>query len=139
MATTVYKVEELLLDDGRTITCKPANIRVLRKGNEMIAKLGETETNDDGIRELLDIVCLCLKREHPDFEVVKEEDGVTTKTTNYELLEELFDLETVFKVIEIFLGIKLNDPKLVEAAAQMAMLREQVEVEASGKTSTSQS
>lgn len=129
MATTVYEVQELVLDDGSTtITCKPANIKVMRKGNELLAKLGEVEGNDEGIERLLDIVCLCLKREHPEFETDElDEKGKKTgsKITNYELMEELFDMDTMFKVIELFLGVKLNDPKLLEAAAQAALLKEQ--------------
>lgn len=124
MATAVYEVQELLLDDGTTVTCKPANIKVLRKGNELLAKLGDVEDNDDGIKKLLDIVCLCLKRQRSDFEVAETgDDGEPTgKTvTNYDLMEELFDMDTMFKVIEIFLGVKLNDPKLLEAAAKAAL------------------
>lgn len=122
MATSVYEVQELILDDGTTVTCKPANIKVLRKGNELLANLSDVEDNDEGIQKLLDIVCLCLKRQRPEFERV-DEDGKTV--TNYELMEELFDMDTMFKVIEIFLGVKLNDPKLLEAAAQMALAQEE--------------
>lgn len=130
MATTVYEVQELILDDGTTITCKPANIKVMRKGNEMVLNLGQSQDDDEGLRRLLDIVALCTKRERPEFEVDEvDDDGKPTgkKVTNYELMEELFDMDTVFKVIELFLGIKLNDPKLMEAAAQVAMLRAQEE------------
>lgn len=133
MATTVYEVQELVLDDGTTVTCKPANIKVMRKGNELLAKLGESEDNDDGINRLLDIVCLCTKRERPEFEIDElDDEGEKTgrRVTNYELMEELFDMETVFKVIELDLGVKLNDPKLLEAAAQMALLKAQEEEEA---------
>lgn len=128
MATQVYEVQELVLDDGSTVTCKPANIKVMRKGNELLNQLGDVEDNDDGIRKFLDIVCLCLKRQRPEFEKqvsVENEDGSVTQknVTDYELLEELFDMDTVFKVIEIFLGVKLNDPKLLEKAAELAALQ----------------
>jgi hypothetical protein len=127
MATTVYTVEEYALEDGTTITLKPANIKVMRKGQELIGTLSDAEDNDDGINKLLDIVCLCLKRQRPDFEHEVEVDGVKKTVPNYDLLEELFDLDTVFKVIEVYLGVKLNDPKLLEAAAKAAVLNEQAE------------
>lgn len=130
MATTVYDVQELVLQDGSTVTCKPANIKVMRKGTEMLSQLGEAEDNDDGINRLLDIVCLCTKRERPEFETDEVDDeGEKTgkKVPNYEVMEELFDMDTVFKVIELYLGVKLNDPKLLEAATQMALAREQEE------------
>lgn len=131
MATTVYEVVELELEDGSTVTCKPANIKVLRKGNELIANLGSSEDDEDGIRSLLDIVFLCLKRQREDFAL---EDG----KPNYDHMEELFDMETIFKVIEVYLGIKLNDPKLLETAAAMALLQQQEKERQSGETSTSQ-
>jgi hypothetical protein len=140
MATTVYEVKELLLDDGTTITCKPAVIAVNRKGHEMLAHLDEVADNDEGIKKLLDIVCLCLKRQRPEFEVevdatddkgevIKNDKGKATKVkqTNYELMENIFDLETMFKVIEIYLGVKLNDPNLIEAAAKMALIHAEQE------------
>lgn len=135
MATTVYDVEELILQDGSTITCKPANIKVMRKGQELLSKLSEAEDDDEGIDRLLDIVCLCTKRERPEFEVEvlvdpEDEDKGKKRVTNYDLMTELFDMETVFKVIELDLGIKLNDPKMLEAAAQMALLKEQAADEA---------
>jgi len=136
MATTVYEVQELVLDDNSTITCKPANIKVTRKGNELLAKLGEVDDNDEGVHALLDIVCLCLKRQREDFETDEiGDDGEKTgrKVTNYELLEELFDYDTMFKVIEIFLGVKLNDPKLVEQAMELAAAQ-QVAAEQDGQS-----
>lgn len=135
MATTVYEVHELILDDGTSVTCKPANIKVTRKGNELLAKLGDVEDNDEGVHKLLDIVTLCLKRQRADFEIDEvNDDGEKTgrKVTNYELLEELFDYDTMFKVIEIFLGVKLNDPKMLEAAMELAAL-EQKEAESAGQ------
>jgi hypothetical protein len=132
MANTVYTVEEYELQDGSLVTLKPANIAVSRKGHEMIGKLGdrpepvegeEPEEYDD-IHQLLDIVCLCLKRQRPEFETT---DDKGKKVTNYEVMEDLFDLDTAFKVIEVYLGVKLNDPKLLEAAMQLAMATEEVE------------
>lgn len=141
MATTVYEVQELILDDGSTITCKPANIAVTRKGNELLSKLGDAEDDEEGIYKLLDIVALCTKRQRPDFvkdEVNDEGEKTGKKVTDYELLEELFDYETMFKVIEIFLGVKLNDPKLLEAAMEMAQAQAAAEAESPGTNSTSQ-
>jgi hypothetical protein len=127
MATQVYSVEEVQLDDGSTVTLKPANIKVMRKGQEMINGLADVEDDDEGLRRLLDIVCLCLKRERPEFEaeVTVEEEGdegkttVKKKATNYELMEELFNMPLIFQVIHSYLGINLADPKLAEAALKM--------------------
>lgn len=128
MATEVYKVEEMMLDDGSTVTLKPANIKVMRKGQEMIMNLGEAEDDEAGLRRLLDIVCLCLKRERPEFEVEvdeKDEDAegnattVKRRVTNYDLMEELFNMPLIFQVIKSYLGIDLADPKLLEVATKL--------------------
>jgi hypothetical protein len=127
MATTVYEVSELVLQDGTSVLCKPANIKVMRKGTELLTNSVETESDDDGIDRLLDIVAVCLKNQRPEFEHEVEVEGVRKKETNYELMYELFDMDTVFEIIHKFLGIKLNDPKLLETAAQMALLQAQQE------------
>jgi len=140
MANTVYTVEEYELQDGTLVTLKPANIAVSRKGHELISKLGETEETDDGIQKLLDIICLCLKRQRPEFETEEVNDkGEKTgkKVTNYEVMEEVFDLDTAFKVIEIYLGVKLNDPKLLELAAEQAMMEQAARAQAEAESSTS--
>lgn len=135
MATTVYEVKEYILDDGSVITCKPANIKVMRKGTEMLKHLGDPleeegeelsdeEKEQKALNRLMDIVCLCLKGQRPDFETENDEGK---KTTNYDLLEELFDSETMFKVIEMYLGVKLNDPKMMEAALKEMLRQEELE------------
>jgi len=45
-------------------------------------------------------------------------------------MEELFDLDTAFKVIEVYLGVKLNDPKLLEMAAEAAMIEQAARAQA---------
>ena len=156
MATAVYEIRELVLQDGSTVSCKPAPISILRKGNKMLSVMdniddiedpnGELTDDDKGVRKVLEIVAVCLKAQRPDFykqEEVENPDGSVTKRTvvHYELMEDLFDLDTMFKVIELELGWKLNDPNLVEAATQLALLKQQDEErqkESSGTTSTSQ-
>lgn len=126
MATTVYEVQELTLDDGSTVTCKPASIKVMRKGHEMITQFGESKTDEDGLHRFLDLVCLCLKRQRPDFETDElNDEGEKTgrKVTNYDLMEDLFDYDTMFKVIHLYLGVNFADPKLLEAAAELAAVQ----------------
>jgi hypothetical protein len=98
----------------------------------MLGKLGDPapETDEEAIHRLLDIVCLCVKKQRPDFEKEVEEDGVKKIVVDYDLMEELFDIEQVWYVIEKDLGVKLNDPNLLaetaaNAAKLMAMNEEQ--------------
>jgi hypothetical protein len=134
MANEIYEVEELKLDDGSVVTLKPSPIKVLRRGTQMVTELGShtdenveaAEAEENAIHDLLDIVALCLKKQRPDFEhEVELENGTKRMVTNYELMEDLFNLPDMFYVIEKDLGVKLNDPKLLEeTAAQVALMAE---------------
>lgn len=117
MANSIYEVIEVPLQDGTTVELKPASIALLKKGNKELERLwgGEAESTDDTLDILLDICVVLLKRQRP--ELADPESGK-------ELAEELFDLDTVYKVIEVFLGVKLNDPKLMEAALRANQTQE---------------
>jgi hypothetical protein len=126
MANEVYKVEEVTLDDGSKVLVKPSPIKILRKGTQMITELGRPDSEEEAIHSLLDIVCLCLKKQRPDFEKEEDqEDGSKRTVTNYDLMEEIFDIDTVFYVIEKDLGVKLNDPKLMEITQEQVEAMEE--------------
>jgi hypothetical protein len=74
-----------------------------------LQKLGEIDDRRPGratLDILLDVCVTLLKKQRPEL-------------IDREVAEELFDLETVYKVIEVMLGVKLNDPKLLEAAMRI--------------------
>ena len=112
MATqNIYEVVEVPLQDGSTVELKPASIKLLKAGNKQLERLGGAKDTDETLDILLDVCTVLLKRQRP--ELADPENGK-------ELAEDLFDLETVYKVIEVMLGVKLNDPALVEAALRAA-------------------
>lgn len=111
MAKTVYTTEEIELQDGTEVTLKPATIKVLRKFMKMLNEMtnlkpneedGEDDLEDRSIELLLKMAGLLLEREIP--EKVKQKGW----------LEETLDMPTVYKVIEVCGGVKLNDPKMLE-------------------------
>jgi hypothetical protein len=106
---SVYETVVLPLQDGSTIECKPASIKLLKAGNKELERLGEAEETDETIDILLDVVIVLLAKQRPD---LAAEGGK-------ELAEDLFDMDTVYRVIEVFLGVKLNDPNLIEAALRL--------------------
>jgi hypothetical protein len=105
--TSIYEVVTIPLQDGSTVELKPASIKLLKAGNKQLERLGEVKDTDETLDVLLDTCIVLLKRQRP--ELADPEAGKA-------LAEDLFDLETVYKVIEVMLGVKLNDPKLIEAA-----------------------
>jgi hypothetical protein len=112
MATKVYTTEEVELQDGTEVTLRPLPIKPLRKFMTKLSKLGQTEDGkplgeDESLDQLFDLALVCLER------------NKATAHFDREQLEDILDLPTIYKVIEICGGVKLNDPKLLELASQM--------------------
>lgn len=113
MATTVYTTEEVQLQDGSTVTLKPLVIKALRKFMKIMESFGEAENDDESFEILLDASAVCLKGERPEFWDDKE-------NKHSEAYEDVADMPTIYKVIDVCGGIKLNDPNLL-AMAQEAL------------------
>lgn len=110
-ATNIYETVTVALQDGSTVDLKPASIKLLKAGNRELEKLGEAKDTEETLDVLLKTCIVLLKKQRPE---------LADPETGYSLAEDLFDLDTVYKVIEVMLGVKLNDPKMVEAALRAA-------------------
>jgi hypothetical protein len=111
----IYEVIEVRLQDDTTVELRPASIAVLKKGQKELDRLQDAKDSDETLDILLDVCIALLKKQRPE---------LADKDTGKELAEELFDLDTVYKVIEVFLGVKLNDPKLIESAMRAIQAQE---------------
>jgi hypothetical protein len=115
MAKTVFNVESIELLDGTVVELKPLNIRKMKEFQIRFAELqNETEKeNKDGensfLDGLLELTGICLKGPAPELASDKEK------------LEDTLDLESIYRIIEVSTGIKLNDPNLVQAVAASLM------------------
>jgi hypothetical protein len=106
MATSVYEVVEVELLDGSSVSMKPLKISLLRDFMKEFQKISDPKIAEDNVKSmdlLLDCAVIAMKQYNPE---------LATK----EQLEELIDLPTVYKVIEVAAGIKLNDPNALAAA-----------------------
>ena len=106
MATSVYEVVEVELLDGSNISMKPLKISLLRDFMKEFQKISDPKIAEDNIKSmdlLLSCATIAMKQYSPE---------LATK----EQLEEIMDLPTVYKVIEVAAGIKLNDPNALAAA-----------------------
>ena len=106
MATAVYEIVEIELMDGSTISMRPLKISLLRDFMKEFQKISDEKIAEDNIKSmnlLLDCAVIAMKQYKPD---------LATK----EALEEVIDLPSIYKVIEIAAGIKLNDPNALAAA-----------------------
>ena len=106
MATSVYEVVEVELMDGSKISMRPLKISLLRDFMKEFQKIGDEDIAEDNIKSmdlLLDCAVIAMKQYNP---------GLASK----EQMEEVIDLPTVYKIIEVASGIKLNDPNALAAA-----------------------
>jgi hypothetical protein len=106
MATSVYDTVEVELMDGTALTMRPLKISLLRDFMKEFQKLGDEKISEDNIKSmdlLLNCAVIAMKQYNPDF-------------ADKAKLEEIIDLPTIYKVIEVASGVKLNDPNALAAA-----------------------
>ena len=104
MATTVYDVEEIQLQNGVNVKLKPLTIKELRKFMAAIAKTAEVTTEDETLTILIDACAVALEKQIPD--LVKDRDA----------FEDVLDVPTINRILEVCGGIKMDDPNLLAAA-----------------------
>ena len=127
IAKTVYSSELISLQDGTEVRLVPLAIGRLRRFMDAWGEFANISQDNDDNYAAFSIYVACsgvaLERdlkEKKGFEKtfeVDEETGKTVPTAEYrEYLEDVLDMETIFRIVEICGGINLNDPKLQELA-----------------------
>jgi phosphohistidine swiveling domain-containing protein len=104
LATTVYNVEEITLQNGVTVKLKPLTIKELRKFMVVIQKTADVTTEDETLTILIEACAVALEKQLPD--LVKDVDS----------FEDVLDVPTINRILEICGGIKMDDPNLLAAA-----------------------
>ena len=104
MATTVYDVEEIQLQNGATVKLKPLTIKELRKFMAAISKTAEVTTEDETLTILIDACAVALEKQLPEL------------VADREAFEDVLDVPTINRILEICGGIKMDDPNLLAAA-----------------------
>ena len=106
MATSVYEIVEVELIDGTKVSMRPLKISLLRDFMKEFQKIGDEKVAEDNIESmnvLLNCAVIAMKQYNEE---------LATK----EKLEDIVDLPTVYKIIEVAAGIRLNDPNALAAA-----------------------
>lgn len=104
MATTVYDVEEIQLQNGATVKLKPLTIKELREFMKVIQKTQEVTSEDETLTILIEACGVALKKQLPD--LVADNDA----------FEDTLDVPTINRILEVCGGIKMDDPNLLAAA-----------------------
>jgi len=108
LATQLYDIVEVELQDGRKVTLKPLPIKRLKEFMKVVTKLDTVKDEEEAIDIFIEACAIALKKSLPEL------------ADNKEALEEALDVPTIWKIMEVCGGIKLGDPNLRAAAAKMS-------------------
>jgi hypothetical protein len=103
MANTVYEIVDVQLSNGEDIQIRPLTIKNLKKFTTVIKKLSNEELvkdEDDAIEIFIEAGMVCMQQFKPDLAVDKE------------AFENVIEIPTLMKILEVAGGLKLNDPNL---------------------------
>lgn len=104
MATEVYTATDIELQDGTTITVKPLTIKRLRRFMEVIQKFEKVDDEAQSIDLMVDACAIAIEQSKPEL------------AENRDALEDVLDVPTMWKILEVAGGIKMDDPNLIAAA-----------------------
>jgi hypothetical protein len=102
MATKPLEPNQVLFLDGTIVTAGPLKISLLRPFMNKFQELNTvSENNDQSMDILLDCVLIAMKQYKPDL----AEDRAK--------LEDIIDLPTVYKIVDIASGVPTTDPTAI--------------------------
>ena len=96
MATEIYKIEKIRLIDGTEVEITPLKIKYLREFMEVFNAIRVTKNDQEAILVLSECTRICMKQYHSQI------------STSIEILEDNVDLPTIYKVLNVAAGIKVN-------------------------------
>lgn len=97
MATKVYEIDMIEFIDGTEIEIKPLKIKYLREFMEVFDLMYMAKNDEQAIRILAECARVCMKQFYPSIKTIEE-------------LEDSLDLPTIYRILDIAAGIKINNP-----------------------------
>lgn len=98
MPTKVYETNEVSLFDGTILEISPLKIKYLRQFMDKFEEIQESNSDDESIAVLADCVRIAMKQFYPSIKTVND-------------VEDSFDLPTIYQIVELSAGIKMNGSK----------------------------
>lgn len=96
MATKIYDTKKISLVDDRVIVAAPLKIKYLREFLETFEKIKEAKSDDESISILAQCALIAMKQYFPSIKTIED-------------LEDSLDLPTIYDVIDVAAGIKINE------------------------------
>jgi hypothetical protein len=98
MAKNVYESKTINLIDGTEILMSPLKIKFLKEFMDIFDLIKFATNDEQSIMILSECATICMKQHYPVIE-------------NREQLEDLVDLPTIYEMLDICAGIKINGEK----------------------------
>jgi hypothetical protein len=95
MPTKIYTTDEVELVDGTVIEVSPLKIKYMRQFMDVFDTIKEAKTDEESIAILSECVRIAMKQYHPVIKTIED-------------LEDSVDLPTIYKIIDICAGVKIN-------------------------------
>lgn len=96
MATKIYDTKKISLIDDSIIVAAPLKIKYLREFLETFEKIKEAKTDDESIAILAECALVTMQQYCPSIKTIEQ-------------LEDNLDLPTIYEIIDIAAGIKINE------------------------------
>jgi len=96
MATKVYTTDNVHLFDGTELEISPLKIKYLREFMVAFDGIKKSKNDDEAIVTLVECVRICMKQSYPEISKTVED------------VEDNVDMPTIYKILDISAGIKIN-------------------------------
>jgi hypothetical protein len=107
VATKIYESGIVKLLDDREVEVKPLKIIYLRQFMDLFEFVRASKNDDEAIMYLTHCALVAMKQFAPDIETLEQ-------------LEDLVDLPTVYEILDLSAGIRINDKSKKEIKEQAA-------------------
>jgi len=96
MATKVYTTDNVYLFNGTELEISPLKIKYLREFMVAFDNIKNAKNDDEAIGTLVECVRVCMKQYYPEISKTVED------------VEDNVDMPTIYKILDISAGIKIN-------------------------------
>ena len=124
MAKEIYDRVEVKLQDDTEVMLRPLNIGRLKrfmKAWKEFTKIDLEEDETAAYDVYINCAGIALEPNLATRFNTKGEGGEVLDSKYREYLEDVLDMDTIFKILEVCGGMKLDDPNLLEAVARAQM------------------
>lgn len=96
MATSIYNTKYIMLENGEELEISPLKIKYLRRFMEAFEDVKTSKNDYDAISSLSKCAMICMKQYKPEI------------SNNIEEFEEYVDLQTIYIILDVAAGIRVN-------------------------------